>query len=85
MSLPKPFVKNAYKKRIYSGVFGYSNSINNSVTHLSNKHHKPNEDGDILCKQRTEGINKYFVLNKNIKLSFEKKNEEIKNYNLTTK
>ena len=85
MSFPKPFVKNPYKKRISSGVFECFNSINNSVTQLSNKHHKPNEDGDILGKQRTEGFNKYFVLNKNIKLPFEKKNEEKNNYNLTTK
>jgi len=110
-SFPKPFVKNPYKKRIYSGVIKCSNSINNSVNQLSkkhhkpnkdgdmlckqrtegcvnqlsNKHHKPNKDGDMLCKQRTEGINNFFVLNKKIKLPFENKNEEIKNYELTTK
>ena len=36
-------------------------------------------------KQRTGGINKYCVLNKHIKLPFEKKDEKINNYNLTTK
>ena len=32
----------------------------------------------MLGKQRTGGINKYCLLNKNIKLPLEKKNEEIK-------
>ena len=70
--------RSPYKKYIYSSVFKISNSINNSVTQFSNKYYKPNEECDMLGKQRTGGINKYYLLNKNIKLPLEKKNEEIK-------
>lgn len=66
-------------------MFESSNIFNNSVTQLSNKQYNPNEDGDMSGKQRTGGINKYCVLNKHIKLPFEKKDEKINNYNLTTK
>ena len=41
------------------------------------KYKKSNDDGDMLSKQRTGSINKYCVLNKNIKSPFEKKNEKI--------
>lgn len=66
-------------------VFESSSRLNYSVTQLSNKMYKANFDWDMLNKERTGSINNNYVRNKNIKLLFDKKNEEIKINNLTTK